>query len=173
MDLSQTSDESKVLVLNTGGTINMILSQQGYVPEPYFLTETLRSQNRFHDPLGESLFSHSASIEGYREWSSNSGRASPVGRDFGGHGFVPRGGSQSLHSLPTLPVRSSRPIGITDVIPQYPNITEQTVKKLPLSTKIADDIYEAQLPALITPRSTAPGGIQKRIRYAVLEVSSL
>ncbi|KAH9930599.1 asparaginase-domain-containing protein [Fomitopsis serialis] len=78
----------EVLILNTGGTINMILGQRGYVPEPYFLTESLRTQNRFHDPLEESLFSHSSS---------------------------------------------------------------------------------AQLPSMITPRSTAPGGIQKRVRYAVLE----
>ncbi|OSX65580.1 hypothetical protein POSPLADRAFT_1135326 [Postia placenta MAD-698-R-SB12] len=88
MDLAQNSDESKVLIINTGGTINMILGQKGYEPEPYFLTETLRSQNRFHDPLGDSLFSHSSS---------------------------------------------------------------------------------AHLPSLITPRSKAPGGIQKRIRYAILE----
>ncbi|KZT71420.1 asparaginase-domain-containing protein [Daedalea quercina L-15889] len=93
MDLLQATDESRVLILNTGGTINMILGHQGYVPEPYFLTESLRTQNRFHDPLEESLFSHSSSVEGYREWTTH-------------------------------------------------------------------------LPSLITPRSTAPGGIQKRIRYA-------
>ncbi|EPT04101.1 hypothetical protein FOMPIDRAFT_136339 [Fomitopsis schrenkii] len=88
MGTPQATDESRVLILNTGGTINMILGHRGYVPEPYFLTESLRTQNRFHDPLEDSLFSHSSS---------------------------------------------------------------------------------AHLPSLITPRSAAPGGMQKRIRYAVLE----
>ncbi|EKM55053.1 uncharacterized protein PHACADRAFT_94654 [Phanerochaete carnosa HHB-10118-sp] len=61
MELSQPYDESKVLIIYTGGTIGMLVGHQGYVPEPYFLTETLFSQHRFHDPLEESLFSHSAS----------------------------------------------------------------------------------------------------------------
>ncbi|KNZ80374.1 L-asparaginase [Termitomyces sp. J132] len=39
----------------------MLVGQQGYVPEQYFLTETLRSQARFHDPQQESLFSNSSS----------------------------------------------------------------------------------------------------------------
>ncbi|EPQ57971.1 asparaginase-domain-containing protein [Gloeophyllum trabeum ATCC 11539] len=60
MELSQPSDESKVLMIYTGGTIGMLVGQQGYVPEPYFLTETLRNQSRFHDPLEDSLFSHSS-----------------------------------------------------------------------------------------------------------------
>ncbi|CCM04407.1 uncharacterized protein FIBRA_06584 [Fibroporia radiculosa] len=166
MDLSLSSDESKVLILNTGGTINMILSHQGYVPEPYFLTETLRTQNRFHDPLEDSLFSHSSSVEGYREWSSNSGRASPaLGPDR--DGTLP--GTPGHLNPPTLPVRSTRPIGMSRVAAQLSQVPQQSRAKWPVCTKIADDVYEAHLPSLITPRSTAPGGIRKRIRYAVLE----
>lgn len=37
------TDESRVLVIYTGGTIGMLVGHQGgYVPEPHFLTETLR-----------------------------------------------------------------------------------------------------------------------------------
>ncbi|KXN92278.1 L-asparaginase [Leucoagaricus sp. SymC.cos] len=53
-----TSPIHHSLTQPVGGTIGMLVGQQGYVPEPYFLTETLRSQNRFHDPLQESLFSN-------------------------------------------------------------------------------------------------------------------
>lgn len=31
--------------------------QSGFEPYPSFLTETLRSQSRFHDPVGDSIFS--------------------------------------------------------------------------------------------------------------------
>jgi lysophospholipase len=37
-----TTDEARVLVIYTGGTIGMLIGNQGYVPEPSFLTETLR-----------------------------------------------------------------------------------------------------------------------------------
>ena len=83
-----------------GGTIGMLVGQQGYVPEPYFLTETLRSQNRFHDPLQDSLFSNSGSVQGFREWS---GRSSPQGESANVTPEDPQGR--------TLLVRSSRPIG--------------------------------------------------------------
>ena len=171
MDLSRTSDESKVLILNTGGTINMIFSQQGYVPEPYFLTETLHSQHRFHDPLEESLFSHSGSLEGYRRWTSSS-KGSPTGTTFGSREPSPsRDGARSLtHQSLTLPVRSSRPIGVPEHLAPS---TEQLLPRQPVCKKISEDVYEAQLPTLVTPRSSGPGGNRKRIRYAVLEVSSV
>ncbi|KAI1791688.1 asparaginase-domain-containing protein [Ganoderma leucocontextum] len=167
MDLSGSSDESKVLILNTGGTINMIFSQQGYVPEPYFLTETLHSQHRFHDPLEESLFSHSGSLEGYRRWSNN-GKASPTGATFASREPSPsRGGfrAQVYQSL-TLPVRSSRPIGLPEHLAVS---TEQVIPRQPVCRQISEDVYEAQLPTLVMPRSSGPGGSRKRIRYAVLE----
>ena len=166
METPQATDESRVLILNTGGTINMILGQRGYVPEPYFLTESLRTQNRFHDPLEDSLFLHSSSVEGYREWTNNSsGRVSPVSKP-----GTPGAAQANQHHHPTLAVRSSRPIGISQVTANLAagglNINHP---KPPVCTKIADDLFEAHLPSLITPRSTAPGGIQKRIRYVVLE----
>jgi lysophospholipase len=163
MELSLVSDESKVLMIYTGGTIGMLVGEHGYVPEPYFLTETLRSQARFHDPLQDSLFSRASSVEGFRQWSS-SGRSSPIGAEFA---------APATSQQPTLVVRSSRPM---DVSPG-PNLSPAAVR-VPrgaaqlCSVKVADDVYESRLPALVTPRSTfTAGGAGKRIRYAILEVS--
>jgi hypothetical protein len=73
--MALASEESRVLLLYTGGTIGMLVSDAGYVPEPFFLFETLRSQNsRFHDPLGDSLLSRGRSVEGFREWTEGRSR---------------------------------------------------------------------------------------------------
>jgi lysophospholipase len=144
----QTAAESKVLVIYTGGTIGMLLGQRGYEPEPFYLTSTLRSQSRFHDPLGDSLFSNSNSAEGFREWSSNSGRASPS---------VTATNLSTAASSPTLLVRSSRPMA-------YP--IDASGVGLPPANKASQSVYEMHVPSLITPRI----GKDKRIRYAVLEV---
>lgn len=150
-------NESKVLVIYTGGTIGMLVSPQGYVPEPLFLTETLRSQNRFHDPLQDSLYSHSDSVEGFREWT-NSGRTSPLGN---------RAPPQNINPTDLL-VRSSRPINQIMLGIGAKTGTQQQCKR------IAEDLYEANLPSLVTPRSSVPGGTgSKRIRYAILEWSPL
>jgi 60kDa lysophospholipase len=148
-----------VLVIYTGGTIGMLVGHQGYVPEPYFLTETLRSQARFHDPEQNSLFSNSGSVQGFRKWNT-SGRASPS----------PGQKSPSTPNEPTLLVRSSRSIGLSGSLsPEH----DRDEKNLPLSChQVAEDIYEANVPSLVTPKSTVHGGTSKSIRYAILEVSS-
>jgi hypothetical protein len=70
--MALVSEESRVLLIYTGGTIGMLVSDTGYVPEPFFLFETLRSQtSRFHDPLGDSLLSKSRSVEEFRKWSQS------------------------------------------------------------------------------------------------------
>jgi 60kDa lysophospholipase len=159
MAFVQPSDETKVLVIYTGGTIGMLLGQSGYVPEPSFLTETLRSQARFHDPLQASLFSHSSSVQGWRDWSAastgNSGRTTP------NSGIS----SPIEQSAPTLAVRSSRPIGTL-----RDSISVGTKTRQPTCVKVEKDVYESALPALVTPKSSVPGGSGKRICYAVLEV---
>ncbi|KAF9246423.1 asparaginase-domain-containing protein [Melanogaster broomeanus] len=157
--LAKLSDEARVLVIYTGGTIGMLVSAQGYVPEPFFLTETLKSQKRFHDPLQDSLFSNAASVEGYREWSSN-GRSSPAANS-----EIPI--SNPAISHPTLSVKSSRPIGrIQTLAPVAGRVAAETFE----CEKFAEGIYEARLPSLVTPRSITPGhGGGKRIRYAILE----
>ncbi|KAG1725012.1 asparaginase-domain-containing protein [Suillus paluster] len=162
------SDEARVLVIYTGGTIGMLVSSRGYVPEPYFLTDTIRSQKRFHDPLQDSLFSNAASVEGYREWS-NSGKSTPTSSN-----HVP---TLAASPQPTLLVRSSRPIGTsTSTSTLSPSMFSQIQKVIeqPECRKVADGVYETRLPSLVTPRSVVPGhGHTKRIRYAILEWNPL
>jgi lysophospholipase len=143
---------------STGGTIGMLVGHQGYVPEPYFLTETLRSQTRFHDPLQDSLFSNSGSVQGFRNWSSGSGRSSPQ---------VAAG--STMPPQRTLLVRSSRPIGV----PASLEPSQPYLKKQPTCVQVSENVYEAYLPSLVTPYSAVPGGTgNKSIRYAILEVSA-
>jgi hypothetical protein len=156
------SDESKVLVIYTGGTIGMLVGAQGYVPEPNFLTDTLRCQSRFHDPLQDSLFSNAASVKGYREWSTSSGRSTPRST----------ASSDSVSPHSTLTIRSSRPIGRTELAPADDEYQHGSPgHHQPVWQKVSDGVYEARVPSLVTPRSSIPGGGTKRIRYAILEVS--
>ncbi|KAJ6502295.1 L-asparaginase [Mycena sanguinolenta] len=154
-----STEESKVLVIYTGGTIGMLIGNRGYVPEPFFLTETLKSQTRFHDPLQDSLFSNSGSVQGFREFLSSSGRSSPVGQSPTTARFEP----------PTLLVRSSRPIGNFATLGPKQSDTPTP----PTCVKVADNIYEAHLPSLVTPRTSVHGGSSKSIRYAILEWNPL
>lgn len=159
MEGAQASGESRVLVIYTGGTIGMLVGSRGLVTEPYFLTQTLRSQTRFHDPLQDSLYSHSDSVEGFRQWTS--GRNSPLDK------------SSSVHQSVMLPVRSCRPIGLSNTIglSTDPEVNIESESSNHASTPISEDVHEAILPTLVTPRLAGPGG--KRIRYAVLEASIL
>lgn len=159
MEPSQVSDESRVLVIYTGGTIGMLVGQHGYVPEPYFLTETLRSQTRFHDPLQDSLFSNAGSVQGFRQWSSGSGRSSPLTSN------TPDALPTPPTHQPTLLVRSARFIGDPSAL--APN--QSGMKDRPTCVQVADNVFEAYLPSLVTPRTTIAGKT-KRIRYAILEV---
>ncbi|KAK7037940.1 asparaginase-domain-containing protein [Favolaschia claudopus] len=155
----QHSDESRVLIIYTGGTIGMLFGKNSYVPEPFFLTETLKSQTRFHDPLQDSLFSNSASVQGFRQFLSGSGRSSPSG---------PHTPTTTQFKTPTLLVRSSRPIG--DFATLGPHQSDAPIP--PVCVKVADNVYEAELPSLITPRSSVHGST-KSIRYAILEWNPL
>lgn len=140
----------------------MLVGQHGYVPEQNFLTETLRCQARFHDPLQESLFSNSGTVQGYRAWSSgrsspqslsaDSSRGSPVGDPIGG----------------TMLVKSPRPIGRDPLDHMSLHIGNH-----PKHNHVSDNgVYEAHLPCLLTPRTRAPNGTtSKAIRYAIHEVS--
>ena len=153
------SDESRILVIYTGGTIGMLIGSHGYSPEPYFLTEFLRSQARFHDPLQDSLFSNAGSSSTYREWSNtNSGRNSPSAR-----------AENSIQH--TLRVRSARKVGRDDSLVPTPSGNHSSTQPTGC-TKISEDVYECHLPSLVTPRSSSGQG-GKRIRYAILEVRSV
>lgn len=145
-------NESCVLVIYCGGTIGMLKSdKQGYVPEPFYLTETLRAQSRFHDPHEDSLFSHSSTVQGFRKWSK-SGSSTPL--------QIPLSKASESHPMHTLLVRSSRPITSLPGFSDFPTSSS--------CTPISDNCYEARLPSLVTP--VGLNGL--RIRYAVLEVSS-
>ncbi|KAH8117175.1 asparaginase-domain-containing protein [Phellopilus nigrolimitatus] len=156
MDLSQPSDESRVLVIYTGGTIGMLVGPQGYRNEPHFLTETLRCQSRFHDPLEDSLFSHSRSIEGFRKWST-SGKSSPA---------VSETLASAPKDIPTLSVKSTRPV-VSSLL------SSDTLRPSSFQAaecrKIEQNVYECLLPSLVTPRTSIHAGNSKRIRYAILE----
>ncbi|PWZ01062.1 asparaginase-domain-containing protein [Testicularia cyperi] len=80
-----SSGEALVLCLYAGGTIGMVRkdASSGFAPYPSFLTETLRSQSRFHDPHGDSIFSWSDSVDRYKAWSEaytrpGSGASTPL-----------------------------------------------------------------------------------------------
>lgn len=155
----ELSDESRILVIYTGGTIGMLIGSDGYSPEPYFLTEFLRSQARFHDPLQDSLFSNAGSSSIYREWSNtNSGRSSPSAAD------TPFAKS-AQH---TLLVRSTRRVGWDDSLTPAPSSNRSSSRPTGC-TKVSEEVYECRLPSLVTPRSSSGQG-GKRIRYAILEV---
>ncbi|GAA5948769.1 hypothetical protein JCM21900_005290 [Sporobolomyces salmonicolor] len=73
--------EARVMVLYTGGTIGMLKTEAGgYAPHPGFLASNLRSQSRFHDPTGESVFANSFSVGAFSQWSarSTSGTSTPT-----------------------------------------------------------------------------------------------
>ena len=156
MELAQPSDESRVLIIYTGGTIGMLVGPQGYRNEPHFLTETLRCQSRFHDPLEDSLFSHSGTIEGYRKWST-SGKSSPV---------TEQSAMPAAIEIPTLLVRSTRPIMTAALGPEQKMTPAQRIE----CKKVAENIYECMLPSMVTHRTSIHTGNAKRIRYAILEV---
>jgi 60kDa lysophospholipase len=147
------TDESKILVIYTGGTIGMLIGTDGYKPEPYYLTEFLRSQARFHDPLQDSLFSNSGSSNTYREWS---GRITPTSL------------TDAPKHQPTLLVKSTRHTSPSaDLAPSTSH--GPTPHRSPSCVQLSENVYESQLPSLVTPRSSSGRGA-KRIRYAILEV---
>lgn len=126
----------------------MLLGEQGYQPEPFYLTSALRNQSRFHDPFGDSLFAYSGSVTDWR--THRSGSATPTSPSH----HSPK--HNDLASASTLLVRSTRPILLPDEAPSP-------------SIKVVDGVFETKLPTLITP----PSSTDKRIRYVILEVSQL
>jgi lysophospholipase len=140
----------------------MLIGEHGYVPEPYFLTETLRSQARFHDPHQDSLFSHVGSVEGFRQWSS-SGRVSPSNN---AEPII----DPIISHQPILLVRSSRPMDVQLTLSPTGERPSREATR-PHSIKVADGVYESRVPALVTPPSAIAGGVEKRIRYGILEVT--
>ncbi|KAG8928966.1 hypothetical protein FRC02_006164 [Tulasnella sp. 418] len=155
--MQSSADESRVLVIYTGGTIGMLPSSDGFVPEPFFLTESLRKESRFHDPYDDSLFAR-ATVDNFREWSS-SRPTTPV-KDTAPLPTSTIQEAPKLEDLPTLLVRSTRPI---EQPPSHVGTSQH------LSWSLGSNCYEAYLPSLITPKMSNQGGNNKKVRYAVLE----
>lgn len=149
-----------ILVIYTGGTIGMLLGEHGwfscslgetlvkltnlgYQPEPFYLTTALKHQTRFNDPIGDSLYSNSGSVAEWRIHKGESNPATPSGRE----GITPLD--------PLINVCSTRPL----CYPDHPY----------KSSEIRPGVFETPLPSLITPASST----DKRIRYVILEVSSI
>ncbi|GAA5839858.1 hypothetical protein JCM11251_001234 [Rhodosporidiobolus azoricus] len=58
--------EARVLILYTGGTIGMLKTEGGgYAPHPDFLA------SRFHDPTGDSVWTHSTSAAAFSQWTKS------------------------------------------------------------------------------------------------------
>ncbi|TRM55487.1 asparaginase-domain-containing protein, partial [Schizophyllum amplum] len=170
--------ESKVLVIYTGGTIGMLTGAHGFVPEPAFLTQTLRSQSRFHDPLQDSLFSHAASVEGFRTWSGRGSPAPVLGST------PPSPNSGRAYEAPTLRVRSTRSIVGAALLPpprrvrigkdEAPGGDDTHTRGEEAPEGDADEshelVYEAHLPSLLMPATVVSGGAgRKAMRYAIME----
>lgn len=136
----------------------------GYVPYPGFLTETLRSQSRFHDPEGNSIFSWSDTTERYQKWSEAYSRPSS-------------GTTTPNHPSSSNANRStSRPNTPDDLKTTFnPRVKvissspEGTFTKNAIESKIDENGHlEMILPTMVTPMSE-----KKRIRFAVLEYDPL
>ncbi|PWN28607.1 asparaginase-domain-containing protein [Jaminaea rosea] len=173
--MAKTSD---VLILFAGGTIGMIRGENGYAPYPGFLTETLRTQARFHDVDGSSIFSWSDTTRRFAQWAeaysqshpqtrssspttaASSRNASPAPRGRGGAETPPSAGGGLPFGPPfgrPMRVRSSNPKG--------------TASRNAVSSKVLPDgTLDMQLPSLITPKSSHN---QSRVRYTVLEYDPL
>ena len=117
----------------------MLVGQRGYVPEPYFLTETLRSQKRFNDPLQNSLFSNAGSVQGFRKWSS--GKPSPQQPTLNGGTTSDTPPVQVVPDPPgkAFLVRSSCPIGHQSTTLED---SEKHVSTQPTCIRVSENVYE-------------------------------
>lgn len=109
-----------------------IRGENGYAPYPGFLTETLRTQARFHDVDGSSIFSWSDTTRRFAQWAeaysqshpqtrssspttaASSRNASPAPRGRGGAETPPSAGGGLPFGPPfgrPMRVRSSNPKG--------------------------------------------------------------
>ncbi|CED85422.1 Asparaginase [Phaffia rhodozyma] len=145
-------EESTVLILYTGGTIGMLHSANGYVPEPGFLTATLRAQSRFHDPSGDSLLSHTGSSTAFQHWSSaaSASKASTIASP-----------PPLQHSFLVRSSLADSPEGIT---------TNQPGNEADGVDKDGVRFEERWVDSLVTPPVDKSG---RRIRYCILEYSPL
>ncbi|CAO1614234.1 unnamed protein product [Sympodiomycopsis kandeliae] len=185
---SASMAERSVLCLYAGGTLGMIKHDgSGYAPYPGFLTETLRTQARFHDPHADSIFSWSDTTERFKQWSEVYSQSHPPTRSASPaagvdtadhhhhHHHHPRQ-SHAIHSpsmaspttssyAPNSGPPFSKSVRVRSSDPKGTSTRNAVSKRL-----LDDETLEMQLPSLITPKSSHN---QQRVRYAVLEYDPL
>ncbi|KAI1316669.1 hypothetical protein EDD11_009625 [Mortierella claussenii] len=163
--LSQFIDEmlpcevSRVLVIYTGGTIGMSNTKQnGYVPVPNFLADTLSNQSRFHDlPSLNTVFGRlsrnnsSVNLESLPNTSLNK------------HLDPAMNGLLSHH---TIPPEHATTNGTASGAILPPNTPVNKIR-LPCFSHLPN--RQGKIPSLITP----PSLYGKRIRYSILEYDPL
>lgn len=145
----------------------------GYAPYPGFLTETLRTQARFHDPHADSIFSWSDTTDRFKQWSEVYSKSHPPTRSGSPtHSDVPspRSATNGLDSplgsyTPMSGPPFSKPLCVRSSDPKGTSTRNAVSKKV-----LQDGTLEMQLPSLITPKSSHN---QQRVRYAVLEYDPL
>jgi len=147
---------SRVLIIYTGGTIGMAHSENGYIPVPEFLTQTLASMSRFHDPAGQSIAKKAAGTPILSTVSSSS-------------------------AIPPSLVEYTSLTNPVNIALTYPDQSSSSLAPLlaPANLNPNNDasyfvingtpVMRTLKPALITP----PSLYGKRIRYSVLEYSPL
>lgn len=117
--------------------------------------ETLRTQSRFHDPNGDSIFSWSDTTERYKAWTethSRPGSGSNTPKDRHDHNVVSFDQTQAF--CPPVKVLSSSPSATFTKNAQKFHVNEA-------------GHLELMLPTMLTPVSTEGG--KRRTRYTVLE----
>ncbi|CAO1633472.1 unnamed protein product [Jaminaea pallidilutea] len=169
-------ETTNVLCLWAGGTIAMLRSESGgYAPYPGFLTETLRTQARFHDPDSSSIFSWSDSRQRFAEWSQAKSRPHSRSQSPAASPGVSREPSRA--ATPSSPVPTPGPSSLAGGPPFSKPMRVRSSGAKGTSTRDAvskeilpDGSLDMQLPSLITPKSSHN---QKRVRYTVLEYDPL
>lgn len=162
--------EAKVLCLYAGGTLGMIKhNDSGYAPYPGFLTETLRTQARFHDPHADSIFSWSDTTDRFRQWTDAYSRSHPNTRP-ASPSPIPSPITAHAPAIPSPTAAAghapfSRPLQVKSSDPKGTSVRNAISKRT-----LEDGTLEMQLPSLITPKSSHNG---QRVRYAVLEYDPL
>lgn len=171
-----SNQERRILALYAGGTLGMVHGEAGYAPFPGFLTETLRTQSRFHDPHGDSIFSWSDTASRFSQWSEAYSRSRPPTRPTSPHASNSSSASSSRDASPS-PAAGIGSSLLTTGPPFSKGITvlssdpKGTSTRNAVSQKILPDgTLSLELPSLITPKSSHN---QQRIRYTVLEYDPL
>ena len=164
---------SRVLIIYTGGTIGMKNTpEHGYRPVPGYLSQTLSSMTRFHDPTGFATEAVQRMDDVYSLHQESHASFFPL---------------TNTVNVPTEypPVTADHPIGVemtpnstNNSDPREPTISPTSTIESPESSRQhsgtlytinGTPVLRSKKAALITP----PSLYSKRIRYSILEYDPL